>query len=88
MKLMHCPINGWRPIQEFSYGGPFRPMPPPQTCTDQQWANYVFNRDGAAGVKKEWWYHLASGIWFIAERNTLTDEILRTYLFQKMKPHE
>ena len=85
---MHCPINGWRPIQEFSYGGPVRPMPPPQTCTDQQWANYVFNRDGAAGVKKEWWYHLASGVWFIAERNTLTDEILRTYLFQKMKPHE
>ncbi len=88
MKLMHCPINGWRPIQEFSYGGTFRPMPPPPNCTDQQWANYVFNRDGAAGIKKEWWYHLASGVWFIAERNTLTDEILRTYLFQEMKLHE
>ena len=50
MKLMHCPINGWRPIQEFSYGGTFRLMPPPQNCTDQQWANYVFNRDGAAGI--------------------------------------
>ena len=45
MKLMHCPINGWRPIQEFSYGGTFRLMPPPQNCTAQQWANYVFNRD-------------------------------------------
>ena len=88
MKLMHCPINGWRPIQEFSYGGTFRLMPPPPNCTDQQWANYVFNRDGAAGIKKEWWYHLASGVWFIAERNTLTDEILRTYLFQEMKLHE
>jgi sarcosine oxidase subunit delta len=57
MKLMTCPINGVRPISEFVYGGEFRPMPEPQTCSDAAWADYVFNRNGAAGVKVEWWCH-------------------------------
>lgn len=34
MKLLQCPVNGLRPIQEFAYGGPFRPMPEPQTSSD------------------------------------------------------
>lgn len=63
-------------------------MPPPQESSDQQWADYVFHRSGAAAVKKEWWCHLASGVWFIAERNTFTDKILRTYLFQENSNHE
>ncbi len=88
MKLMRCPINGWRPIQEFSCGGTFRRMPPPRESSDRQWADYVFHRSGAAAVKKEWWCHLASGVWFIAERDTSTDEILRTYLFQESANHE
>jgi len=88
MKLMRCPVNGWRPIQEFSYGGTFRAMPPPEECSDRQWADYVFHRSGAAAVKKGWWCHLASGVWFIAERNTSTDEILRTYLYGEGDHHE
>jgi sarcosine oxidase subunit delta len=32
-------------------------------------------------VKKEWWYHLPSGVWFIAERDTAADRVLRTYLW-------
>ena len=82
MKLMRCPINGLRPIQEFAYGGARAPAPrssAPQT--DAQWADYVFYRPGEPGVKREWWYHLASGTWFIAERDTHTDEIVHTYLF-------
>ena len=81
MKLLRCPINGLRPLQEFSFGGTVRPMPDPKSATDAQWADYVFNRDGAPGVKKEWWYHLASGTWFIAERDTHKDEFLKTYLY-------
>jgi len=88
MKLMRCPVNGWRPIQEFSYGGSLRSMPPPQESSDQQWADYVFHRSGAAAVKKEWWCHLASGVWFIAERDTFTDKVLHTYLFQENSNHE
>lgn len=80
MKLIPCPVNGLRPLNEFVFGGEYRAMPDPLTCTDQQWAAYVHYRDGAPGVKKEWWYHSPSGTWFIAERNTLTDEFIKTYL--------
>ena len=82
MKLMTCPINGRRAISEFAYGGEVREMPDPASATDEAWADYVFNRSGVPGVKKEWWCHTPSGVWFIAERDTTTDTILRTYLYQ------
>ena len=81
MKLMPCPINGPRPVSEFVYGGEVREMPDPQACTDTQWADYVFNRSGIPGVKKEWWYHTPSGTWFVAERDVSQDRVLRTYLW-------
>lgn len=81
MKLMPCPINGPRPVSEFVYGGEVRDMPDPQTCTDAQWADYVFNRSGIPGVKTEWWYHTPSGTWFVAERDVALDRVLRTYLW-------
>ena len=68
-------------MQEFSYGGVVRPAPEPSTASDVQWADYVFNRDGGPGVKKEWWYHIASGTWFIAERDNQKDEFIRSYLY-------
>jgi sarcosine oxidase subunit delta len=81
MKLMRCPVNGLRPIQEFAYGGTFRALPDAGASTDAEWADYVFSRPGEPGLKREWWYHIPSGTWFIAERDTLTDEIVQTYLF-------
>jgi len=30
-------------------------------------------------VVREWWMHNASSYWFLAERHTVTDEILRTF---------
>jgi sarcosine oxidase, subunit delta len=82
MKLMTCPINGRRAISEFAYGGELREMPDPARASDRVWADYVFNRSGVPGVKKEWWCHTPSGVWFIAERDTTTDEILQTYLYR------
>ena len=81
MKLLRCPVNGLRPIQEFAFGGEYRPQPDPKQSSDQTWADYVFHRSGEPGVKREWCHHLASGVWFIAERDTLRDEVVRTYLF-------
>jgi sarcosine oxidase subunit delta len=43
----------------------------------------VHYRNNAPCIKKEWWYHSPSGTWFIAERNTLSDEVLATYLYGK-----
>jgi sarcosine oxidase, subunit delta len=81
MKLLSCPVNGLRPVSEFLYWGEVRDMPEPDRASDAQWSDYVFNRNGAAAVKKEWWCHTPSGVWFIAERNTATDRVIRTYLY-------
>ena len=83
MKLMTCPVNGPRAISEFAYGGEVREMPDPDTASDAVWTDYVFNRNGAPGIKKEWWCHTPSGVWFIAERDTVTDTVHRTYLHQR-----
>lgn len=85
MKMMICPINGARSISEFFYGGELRSMPDPHTTEDTVWADYVFNRNNAPQIKKEWWCHTPSNTWFIAERNTGSDEILRTYLLSEIE---
>ena len=79
MKIMNCPLNGPRNISEFAWGGEVKTMPDPLTCSDDEWAEYVFLENNTAGVVREWWCHLPTSFWFIAERNTVTDEIIRTY---------
>lgn len=79
---MTCPVNGPRAITEFVYGGEVRPTPDPATCSDAEWTDYVFNRNGSPGVKREWWCHVPSNTWFIAERDTARDVVLRTYLYE------
>ena len=79
MKIMNCPLNGARNISEFVYGGEVKDMPNHQTCSDKEWADYVFYSDNTIRVVKEWWFHSPSGYWFIAERHTASDEILKTY---------
>lgn len=58
-----------------------RILPDAHSASDEAWADYVFNRSGEPGVRCEWWYHSASGTWFVAERDNLKDEFLRTYLY-------
>lgn len=79
MKLIPCPLNGLRPADEFVYGGEVRPMPDPGASDDATWARYVFNRSGVPGIKREWWCHAPSGYWFMLDRDTTSDEVLRTF---------
>jgi sarcosine oxidase subunit delta len=79
MKIMTCPLNGPRNISEFAWGGEVKAMPDPLSCSDDEWAEYVFLENNTAGVVREWWCHLPTSYWFIAERDTVTDEIIRTY---------
>ena len=79
MKIMPCPLNGPRNIQEFVCAGPVEPHPDPNRCSDEEWAAYVWLEENVAGLVREWWCHVATSYWFIAERNTVTDEILATY---------
>jgi sarcosine oxidase, subunit delta len=81
MKIIVCPVNGSRSVSEFVCGGEVRLMPDPQGVDDVVWADYIFNRYSVPGIKIEWWCHTPSNTWFVAERNTLTDEFLRTYLY-------
>lgn len=86
MKILTCPINGPRPLEEFVFGGAVRPMPDPKQVSNATWADYVFNRSGEPGIQREWWYHRASSTWFIAERDTARDQIVRTYLWGEEDP--
>lgn len=79
MKILTCPLNGPRNISEFTYGGEFKQMPDPASCSDIEWADYVFNSDNVAGIVREWWLHNASSYWFLAERHTVTDQVIRTF---------
>lgn len=79
MKILVCPLNGARPVTEFAYGGEVRPSPDPDTCSDEVWSQYVFNRSGSPGVKYEWWCHIASGFWFVVLRDTASDTVRATY---------
>jgi sarcosine oxidase subunit delta len=47
--------------------------------SDGEWIGYLFFHDNRAGVIREWWRHDPSNYFFIAERETVTDEIVRTY---------
>ncbi len=79
MKIMPCPLNGPRNISEFVCAGEVVVSPDPSRASDQAWADYVFMQGNKAGVVREWWMHATSAYWSIAERDTRTDEILRTY---------
>jgi len=79
MKIMHCPLNGPRNIAEFVCGGEVLAIPDPVSGTDREWAAYTFIERNHCGVVHEWWLHAPTSYWFIAERDTATDEIIRTY---------
>ena len=80
MKVMTCPLNGVRNISEFVYGGEVIDMPDPDNYNDREWADYLFMENNTRGVVREWWLHAStSSYWFIAERNTATNEIIKTY---------
>lgn len=79
MKIMPCPLNGPRNINEFVYGGEVAPLPDVVTADDQEWAEHTFYAYNGTGVVCEWWYHAASGYWFIAQRHRATDDIIRSW---------
>ena len=79
MKIMRCPLNGDRNISEFACLGAVKEMPQPEATDDDAWADHIWLADNPAGLIREWWCHTPTNYFFIAERNTVTDEIVRTY---------
>jgi sarcosine oxidase, subunit delta len=85
MKQLRCPLNGLRNISEFVWLGEVKDMPDPNTSSDAEWANYVFLEDNVAGIVSEWWVHAPSNMFFIARRNTVSDEVIETMTFDEYK---
>ena len=78
--LLRCPHCGLRDVNEFGYAGEVttRPAHPP---TVRELAGYVYFRRNVAGAQREWWHHrFGCDAWFLAERDTRTNEVLRTEL--------
>ena len=82
MLLVRCPYCGDRDESEFSFGGEggiTRP-PNPDALSDEEWADYLFNRTNPRGAHDELWNH-AQGCrrWFNVERDTVTYKIASTW---------
>jgi heterotetrameric sarcosine oxidase delta subunit len=77
--LLECPNCGLRDVNEFKFQGEVTTRPRQPTL--RELTDYVYFRANVAGVQREWWYHRAGcGLWFLAERDTRTNEVLRTEL--------
>ncbi len=91
MLLINCPWCGPRDQSEFSYGGEAHIVRPTDTdaLSDQEWADYLFNRENPKGEHKEQWCH-AQGCrrWFNAMRNTVTYKISHVYKVGETPPGE
>ncbi len=79
MKILTCPMNGPRNIDEFQSFGPVRINPDPDSLSDGDWSAHLFRAENRRGVITEWWRHVPSNFFFLAERDIVTNEILRTY---------
>lgn len=76
--LLECPHCGVREVTDFGFGGEVvtRPQGRP---TLRELNEYVYFRRNTAGVQREWWIHRSGcRAWFLAERNTSTNEVLWT----------
>jgi sarcosine oxidase subunit delta len=75
--LLPCPNCGPRDVNEFSYQGEVtkRPQGSPGL---RELTSYLYMRDNVAGVQREWWFHRdGCELWFQAERDTRTNEVLK-----------
>ncbi len=83
MLLIHCPYCLMeRPESEFRYGGEAHVARPaePANVSDAKWAAFLYMRANPKGLHAERWRHVhGCGRFFNALRNTVTDEILKTY---------
>jgi heterotetrameric sarcosine oxidase delta subunit len=80
--LLPCPNCGPRDVNEFHFQGEVTTRPrEPQSF--RELTTYLYFRKNVAGVQREWWYHrFGCETWFLAERDTRTNEVLSTELPQ------
>ena len=78
--LLTCPTCGVREVTDFGYGGEINPRPQGDPSFRELNA-YNYFRTNTAGVQREWWFHRSGcRAWFYAERDTTSNEVLKTEL--------
>ena len=77
--LLSCPFCGPRPVDEYAYFGEVTTRPTGSPSL-RELTDYVYFRDNVAGVHREWWFCRVCEDWFLAERHTVTNEVVRTWL--------
>ena len=78
--VLRCPHCGVREVADFAYGGEVnrRPVGSPSM---RELGAYNYFRRNVAGVQREWWYHRSGcRTWFLADRDTRTNRVLRVGL--------
>ena len=78
--VLECPNCGAREVTDFSFGGEISARPEGRPSPRER-NEYVYFRRNVAGVQREWWYHRSGcRAWFIAERDTRTNEVISVAL--------
>ena len=84
MLKIHCPhCQETREEEEFHYSGQAHIARPadPDSCSDEDWGNYLYFRKNPRGRHMEMWVHAAGcRKFFNVVRDTVTYEIEQTYL--------
>jgi sarcosine oxidase subunit delta len=63
-------------VNEFAYAGEVTSRPKAEAPTLRELTDYVYFRRNVAGVQREWWQHrYGCEVWFLAERDTRTNEV-------------
>jgi heterotetrameric sarcosine oxidase delta subunit len=78
--VLTCPNCGAREVTDYAFGGEVNRRPRERPSLRELGAYNYFRRN-VAGVQREWWYHRSGcRAWFIAERDTRTNDVLWTAL--------
>ena len=73
--LLTSPNCGVREVTDFGYGGEIAARPK-ERPTFRELNAYNYFRRNVAGVQREWWNHRSGcRAWFLAERDTTTNEV-------------
>ncbi|MDW5594070.1 sarcosine oxidase subunit delta [Conexibacter stalactiti] len=74
--LLTCPNCGVREVADFGFGGEVSPRPASRPESLRALAASAYFRRNVAGVQREWWVHRSGcGQWFLAERDTRTNDV-------------
>ena len=86
--LLTCPNCGIREVTDFAFGGEVSKRPS-ERPTFRELNTYTYIKRNVAGVQREWWNHRSGcRAWFLAERNTVTNEVLFTALPAELRARE